>query len=41
MSLPVHVNNKVKYILILGEGSAQGLDDTTLTVKAKYPITFT
>ena len=28
-------------ILILGEGPTQGLDDTTLTAEAKYPINFT
>ena len=37
----VHMDNKVKYFLILGEGLPQGLDDTTLTVEAKYPINFT
>ena len=31
MSLSVHVDNEKKYILILGEGPTQGLDDTTLT----------
>ena len=36
MSSSVHVDNKNKDILILGEG----LDDTTLTVKAKYLINF-
>ena len=30
MSSSVHVNNKKKYILILGESSAQGLYKTTL-----------
>ena len=35
------VDNKGKYFLILGEEPAQGLDDTTLTAKAKYPINFT
>ena len=30
-----------KDILILGEGPAQRLDDTTLTAAAKYPINFT
>ena len=30
-----------KDILILGEGPAEGLDDTTLTAEAKYPINFT
>ena len=28
-------------ILILGEGPPQGLDDTTLTAEAKYPMNFT
>ena len=41
MSSPVHVDNKGKYILIFGEGPTQGLDDTTLTAEAKYPINFT
>ena len=36
----LHIDNNGKYILILGEGSTQGLDDTTLTVEAKYPINF-
>ena len=30
-----------KNILIFGEGSTQGLDDTILTAEAKYPINFT
>ena len=29
MSSSVHVDNKKKYISILGEGPTQGLDDTT------------
>ena len=41
MSSSVHVYNKNKHILILGEGPTQGLDDTTLTAGAKYPINFT
>ena len=41
MSLGVHVDNKGKDILILGEGPTQVLDDTTLTTEAKYPINFT
>ena len=41
MSLSVHVDNKGKDILILAEGPTQGLDDTTLTAKTKYPINFT
>ena len=41
MSSSVHVDNKGKDILMLGEGPTQGLDDTTLTAEAKYPINFT
>ena len=41
MSPLVHVDIKGKDILILGEGTAQGLDDTTLTAEAKYPVNFT
>ena len=41
MSSSVHVDNKGKDILILGEGPTQGLDDTTLTAEAKYSINFT
>ena len=41
MSSSVHVDNKRKDILILGEGPTQGLDDRTLTAEAKYPINFT
>ena len=41
MSSSVHIDNKNKDILILGEGPTQGLDDTTLTAEAKYPINFT
>ena len=37
----MHVDNKGKNILILGEGSPKGLDDTTLITEAKYPINFT
>ena len=38
LSSSVHVDNKGKDILILGEGPAQGLDDIKLTAEAKYPI---
>ena len=41
MSSSVHADNKGKDILILGGGPTQGLDDTTLIAKAKYPINFT
>ena len=37
----MHVDNKGKDILILGEGPTQRLDDTTLTAEAKCPINFT
>ena len=40
MSSSVHIDNKNKDILILGEGPTQGLDDTTLTAEANYPINF-
>ena len=41
MSSYVHIDNKGKDILILGEGPTKGLDDTTLTGEAIYPINFT
>ena len=41
MSSSVHINNKNKDILILGERPTQGLGDTTLTAEAKYSINFT
>ena len=41
MSSYVHVNNKGKDILTLGERPTHGLDDITLTAEAKYPIHFT
>ena len=41
MSTSVHVYDKGKDILVLGEGLTQGLDDTTLTMEAKYLINFT
>ena len=40
MSSSVHIDNKGKDILILGEGPAQELYDRTLTAEAKYPINF-
>ena len=36
----MHIDNKEKYILIIGKGPTQGLDDTTLTVVAQYSINF-
>ena len=41
MSSFLHIGNNEKYILILGEGPTQSLDDTTLTAEAKCPINFT
>ena len=41
MSSSVHIDNKNKDILILGDGPTQGLDDDTLTAEVKYPINFT
>ena len=41
MSSSVHVDNKETDILVLGKGPTQGLDGTTLTAEAKYPINFT
>ena len=38
MSSSVHVDNKKKDILILGEGLTQGLDDTALTVGKMYSV---
>ena len=40
MSSSVHIDHKSKDILILGEGPTQGLNDTTLTAEAIYPINF-
>ena len=41
MNSSVHVDNKEKDNLILGEGPTQRLDDTTFTAEAKYPTNFT
>ena len=35
-----HINNKGKYILILGKVSTQGLDDSTLTAEAQFSFNF-
>ena len=40
MSSPVDADNKEKDILILGKGPTQGLDGTTFTAEAPYPINF-
>ena len=36
----MHVDNKRKDTLTLGEGPTQGLNDHTLTAEAIYPIGF-
>ena len=42
MSLSAHIDWILwKDILILGERPTQGLDGTTFTAEAKYPINFT
>ena len=41
MTSSLHVGNKTKDILVLGEGATIGLDDTTITAEAKYSINFT
>ena len=41
MSSSVHIYNKGKDVLILGEAPTQELDHTTLTAEAIYPIDFT
>ena len=40
MSSSAHIDNTKKYILILGKGPTQGLDNTTLAVEARYSIIF-
>ena len=40
MNSSVRIDNKKKYILILGKGPTQGLDDTTLTAEKEYAINF-
>ena len=41
MSSSVHIDDKNKDILIIGERPTQGLDGTILRAEAKYPIHFT
>ena len=40
MTSSEHIDNKKKYILILGKSPRQGLDDTTLTSEKEYVINF-
>ena len=37
----MHIDNKRKNSLVLGKGLARGLDNTTLTTEAVYPVNFT
>ena len=41
MSSSLHVDNKKKDILVIAEGTTQGLDNTTNQAEAKYPVNFT
>ena len=41
MSSSVHIDNKKKDSSVLGKGSTQGLDVTTLTEEKLYSINFT
>ena len=41
MSSSVHIDDKNRDILVLGEGPTQGLNNTTLTARFEYPINFT
>ena len=41
MSSSIHVDNKKKDVLILGEGPTPGIDNTTLTAEKNYSISFT
>ena len=40
MSSSMYIDNTEKDILILGKGSTQALDDTTLTAEAQYSMSF-
>lgn len=40
MRSPVHIYNVGKDLLILGEGSTQGIDDITLTAAASFLTNF-
>ena len=41
MSSSVRVHNKKKYVLILGEGPIQALDEITMTAEKRYSVNFT
>ena len=36
----MYIDNKKKYILVFGKGPTQELNDTTITVDAKYSIEY-
>ena len=36
----LYIDNKKKYILVLGEGVTQGVDDTRTAAEPKYSINF-
>ena len=40
MRSSVHIGNQKNYILTLGKGPTQRLDDTAFTAEAKYSISF-
>ena len=40
MGLSVYIDNKCWYILTVGEGSTQWLDDNVLAAEVKWPINF-
>ena len=40
MNSSMYIDNTEKDILILGKGSTQALDDTTLTAEAQYSMSF-
>ena len=41
MNSSIHIDNKWKYILILGKGPTQGLGQNSLTAEKMYSINFT
>ena len=41
MNSSIHIDNNGKYILIVGKGPTQGLDENSLTAEKMYSINFT
>ena len=39
-SSSIHIDNKKKYILVLGKGSTQGLDDAATIAEAENSVNF-